>query len=242
MGLHPADPTTDDPSGGDDGTATGRGRRPTATEPGKSLTPRPGGVRADERRADEERTLEGAEAEAAVADAARRTTSRQALGRHPGFEEVSPEVGQLDEAAFDDALEADPDEALALLADLTGATDHHLRDLARRLAGRVVVDVVRTGAPRGVASAGSATHPPTGRPASSTSTAGLEALATARAHGVAPALDELHAREWSRPDLALCLLVDRSGSMGGGPAGHRRGGGRRLPVAGAARHQRGGLR
>ena len=51
----------------------------------------------------------------------------------------------LDEAAFDDALADDPDETLALLADLTGATDEGLRMLARRLAGRVVVDLARTG-------------------------------------------------------------------------------------------------
>jgi Mg-chelatase subunit ChlD len=44
---------------------------------------------------------------------------------------------------------------------------------------------------------------------------GLEAIASARARGEAPALDELMSREWSKPELALCLVVDRSGSMGG---------------------------
>jgi Mg-chelatase subunit ChlD len=44
---------------------------------------------------------------------------------------------------------------------------------------------------------------------------GLEAIASARARGDAPALDELMSREWSKPELALCLVVDRSGSMGG---------------------------
>jgi len=172
-------------------------------------------VRADEHRADEERTAEGAEAEAAVAEAGRRTTSRQALARHAGFEEVSPEVGVLDEAAFDDLLTTDPDAALSLLADLTGATDQVLRELARRLAGRVVVDVVRTGAPRrrGI---GRLRHVPADRSHGELDLdRGVEALAVARAHGTAPDLGELHAREWSRPDLALCLLVDRSGSMGG---------------------------
>jgi Mg-chelatase subunit ChlD len=128
---------------------------------------------------------------------------------------VSPEVGVLDEAAFDDALEADPDEALALLADLTGATDQHLRELARRLAGRVVVDVVRTGSPRrrGI---GRMRHAPADRSSGELDLdRGLETVAAARAQGVAPALGDLHSREWSRPDLALCLLVDRSGSMGG---------------------------
>jgi Mg-chelatase subunit ChlD len=128
---------------------------------------------------------------------------------------VSPEVGRLDEAAFDEELRQDPDEALSLLADLTGATDERLRALARRLAGRVVVDVVRTGPPRrrGI---GRLRHVPADRGQGELDLdRGLDALATARAHGVAPALDELRAREWSRPDLALCLLVDRSGSMGG---------------------------
>ena len=42
----------------------------------------------------------------------------------------------LDADAFDDALAADPDDALALLAEMAGATDESLRAAARRLAGR----------------------------------------------------------------------------------------------------------
>lgn len=120
----------------------------------------------------------------------------------------------LDEEAFDDLLAADPDEALTLLADLVGATDERLRELARTLAGRVVVDLVRTGPPRrrGI-----------GRLAIRRADSGgdldlehsLDAVAAARARGDAPSLDELRAREWTRPDLALCVLVDRSGSMTG---------------------------
>ena len=66
---------------------------------------------------------EGAAADAAVAERRRRTTSRRELARNPRFEQVSPEVGELDEAAVDDGLVDDPDETLALLADLAGATD-----------------------------------------------------------------------------------------------------------------------
>ena len=150
-----------------------------------------------------------------MAEAARRTTSRRSLDRHPGFEQISPTVGELDEDAFDEALQEDPDAALALLAELTGATDVRLRELARRLAGRVVVDVVRRG-PARRAGIGRLRHVPADRSTGELDLdRSLEGLAVARAHGVAPALEELHSREWSRPDLALCLLLDRSGSMGG---------------------------
>ncbi|HMU79938.1 MAG TPA: hypothetical protein PKC57_06740, partial [Microthrixaceae bacterium] len=45
-------------------------------------------------------------------------------------------------------MQDDADDALALLAELTGATDERLRDLARRLAGRVMVDLGRIGPER----------------------------------------------------------------------------------------------
>ena len=74
------------------------------------------------------------------------------LPRNPRFEQVSPEVGELDEAAVDEAMRDDPDETLALLADLIGATDPKLRELARRLAGDLFLDVSRRGPvrPRGI--------------------------------------------------------------------------------------------
>ena len=146
-----------------------------------------------------------------MADAARRTTSRHSLTRQPGFDEVSPEVGELDEVAFDELMREDPDAALALLASLSGATDEKLRNLA----GRVVVDVVRSGAPRrrGI---GRLRHQRADRSDGELDLdRGVETLAIARAHGEAPSLEELHAREWSKPALALCLLIDRSGSMNG---------------------------
>lgn len=124
-------------------------------------------------------------------------------------------MGRLDEAAFDDLLRDDPDAALALLASLTGATDERLRDAARELAGRVVVDVVRSGAPRrrGI---GRLRHQRADRSDGELDLdRGLDAVAVARAHGESPSLEDLHAREWSKPTLALCLLVDRSGSMTG---------------------------
>jgi hypothetical protein len=85
-----------------------------------------------------------------VAKAGRRTTSRRELAGHQRFEQVSPEVGVLDEEALADGLRDDPDATLALLADLAGATDRELRELARRLAARLFLDL----APRGPAARG----------------------------------------------------------------------------------------
>ena len=78
----------------------------------------------------------------------RASTSRRDLERSPHFDDVSPEVGVLDEDAFDSALAEDADGALTLLAALTGATDEKLREAARRLAARVVLDVTRAGPAR----------------------------------------------------------------------------------------------
>ncbi len=121
----------------------------------------------------------------------------------------------LDEAGFEKALEEDADGALALLADLTGATDVRLRELARRLAGRLVLDLTRTSKrpARGVG------RIRTVRAEQSLGDldidASLEALTEARAGRRAPDVEDLRVRDWTRPDTALCLLVDRSGSMGG---------------------------
>jgi hypothetical protein len=73
---------------------------------------------------------EGDDADAEVAQNQKRTTSRRDLSRNPRFEQVSPEVGELDEDAVDESMRDDPDETLALMADLVGATDQKLRDLA----------------------------------------------------------------------------------------------------------------
>jgi Mg-chelatase subunit ChlD len=156
---------------------------------------------------------EGAAADAAIAQSARRTVSRRELSRHERFEEISPEVGQLDEAALSDALADDPDEALGLLADLTGATDERLRALARRVAARLVVDLARTGPARrrGVGKVRSLPYRPDGGDIDLD--ASLEALL---GPGAVDA-EQLRVRSWVKPGTALCLLVDRSGSMGGQP-------------------------
>jgi len=137
------------------------------------------------------------------------------LNRHPGFAEVSPEVGELDEDAFDRALSEDADEALTLLTDLTGATDEHLRAQARRLAARVLLEVGRTGPARRGGSHRRTTGPADRTEGDLDIDASLEPLLLARAAGRPPALDELRVSTWSRPDTALCFLIDRSGSMSG---------------------------
>ena len=149
-----------------------------------------------------------------MAEAGRQSTSRRQLEQHESFQEISPEVGVLDEEAFSDALRDDPDDALTMLAELTGATDERLRELARAMAGRVVVDVVRTGAPRRTG-IGRLHHRRADRGGELDIDRSLETIAAARARNDAPSLEDLTARDWAKPDLALCLLIDRSGSMGG---------------------------
>lgn len=158
---------------------------------------------------------EGDEAREAVADAGRRTTSRRELERRADFEQVSPEVGVLDEEAFAEAMEDDPDEALALLADMAGATDARLRALARRLAGRVMVDVARVGARRRRGIGRLRTVAMSRAEGDLDLDTSMEAIAESRAAGTALDPDRAHVTAWQRPSTAVCLLVDRSGSMAG---------------------------
>jgi len=143
-----------------------------------------------------------------------RTTPRSELARNAHFEQVSPEVGVLDEDAFDQALATDADAALALLANLATATDEKLRAAARRLAARIVLDLARRGTPvgRGI---GRLRAVPAERGGDLDVDASLDAVLAGRAQRRAPEVAELVARDWARPELALCLVVDRSGSMGG---------------------------
>lgn len=140
--------------------------------------------------------------------------SRRDLARHASFGIVSPQLGVLDEAALEQQLAEDADEALALLADLTGATDERLRELARRLAGRVAVRL-GLGGPvreRGTARLRRVRLAPGGE---LDVEASLDALVGAAATGHPAAVEDLRAVVWGRPSAALCLVVDRSGSVGG---------------------------
>lgn len=146
----------------------------------------------------------------------RRTLSRHNLERLDGFAQLSPEVGALDEEAFEALMAEDPDAALALLAGAAQATDPLLRELARRLASRVMVDVARQGRSRsgGIGTMRTAPYQPDAGDLDLD--ASVEALAQHRA-GAGLDVDRLRVRHWSRPTTALCLLIDHSGSMSGRP-------------------------
>jgi len=111
----------------------------------------------------------------------------------------------------------DPDGMLGLLADLTGATDQRLRELARRLAARLFLDLARRGPStrRGIGRIEEQPYRPDGGDLDID--ASFEALAESSASGAALDVERLRIRSWSTPATALCLVVDRSGSMGGKP-------------------------
>lgn len=143
--------------------------------------------------------------------------SRRELARTEGFDDLSPEVGELDEAAVRDALADDADTTLTLLAEMTGATDARLRALAKRLAARLFLDLARRERPdgRGIGRIVSAPYRPDGGDIDVDRS--LDELVSASAERRAVVPDDLVISSWARPSTALCLLVDRSGSMHGRP-------------------------
>ena len=157
---------------------------------------------------------EGDEARRMLDEQRRRTTARRDLSRAEGFAEVSPEVGQLDQAALDDLLADDADAALSLLAQLTGAADPELRRLARELAGRVMIRLARTGRAdaRGI---GKIVRAPFAEGRDLDVDASLDELAVASGLRRSAVVADLHATDWARPQTALSLVIDRSGSMSG---------------------------
>ena len=103
-----------------------------------------------------------------------------------------------------------------MLADLTAATDPALRELARKLAGRILIELAQSGKPRprGIGKMSLRKYQPDAGDIDID--ASLDALNELRATGVVDA-DELRVRGWLRPGTAISLVVDRSGSMGGKP-------------------------
>ena len=94
------------------------------------------------------------------------------------------------------------------------ATDERLRALARRLAARILLDRARAAGPprRGTRRLRTVRADRGGELDLDRS---LDGIAGARAARRPPSLDELLARDWGRPELAVCLAVDASGSMTG---------------------------
>jgi MoxR-like ATPase len=143
-------------------------------------------------------------------DQSGRTHGRAELAsRHEAFAKVSPKAGELDEDAFAAAMAADPDAAAALLADLARATDRDLRAAARRLAGRVFIQLGRTGPSK---SRGTRRLGP-GR--TGEGDLDLERTLDHWSGRWPPTSEELVTRSWTAHRKAVCLLVDCSGSMSG---------------------------
>lgn len=142
---------------------------------------------------------------------------RRALASNDGFSELSPDVGQLDEAAVSEALADDADELLALMAEMTSATDVELRAQARRIAARLFLDLVRDQRPDR-AGIGRIVSSRFRDDAGDIDVDGsLDELVMAAGSGRAVDVEELRIRSWAKPSTAWCLLVDRSGSMEGRP-------------------------
>lgn len=121
----------------------------------------------------------------------------------------------MDPAAAAALTRADPDRALSLLADMAAATDPRMAALAARLAGRLVLDLARSGRREG-RGPGRLTLDRADRADGDIDLeASLDPLAEARAQGRPPELSDLRVSRWSRPASALAVVVDRSGSMGG---------------------------
>lgn len=152
-----------------------------------------------------------------IDDARRATTSRRELARSPAFEEISPDVGELDEAALNELLADDPDQTMSLLADLTRATDSRLRDAAKELASRLFLGVARTQRVDGRGIGRVVSRPWRDDGGDVDVDSSLDELVGAGAERRAVERDRLRALTWRHPSTAWCLVVDRSGSMQGEP-------------------------
>ncbi|WP_369139126.1 vWA domain-containing protein [Modestobacter versicolor] len=140
-----------------------------------------------------------------------RRTGRDELDRaHPEFQQVSPQLGELDEEALADLAGRDPDQAARLLTALGRAFDPGLRRAARALAARLPVTAPRTGVPDRSGSRRVVTRrDPTG--------SDVDLDATLAARGAEPhwRAEHLHTRGWRATGRACVLVVDASGSVAG---------------------------
>lgn len=156
------------------------------------------------------RILTGEEAKQAVTEAARRTSGRSELTRSSDVNRISPDVGQLDHQATQDLFEEDADRALDALVTAANATDRTLRADARRLAAQLVIRLARDTRLPAVG-----IHRVRSVPARVGGDLDLDGTLT-RTDGLLPtAAHDVVTRHWVAGRRAVCLLVDRSGSMSG---------------------------
>lgn len=141
--------------------------------------------------------------------------SRNQLSRDDMFAEMSPEVGELDSDAVAALMEDDADHALGLLAEMAGATDRKLAALAAQIAGRLVLEVSRSGRASGRGIGRISRGPAARFDGDLDLDASMDQLVDGRAAGRRPSLDDLTVKHWRRPDTAICVVLDRSGSMEG---------------------------
>jgi magnesium chelatase subunit D len=155
--------------------------------------------------------LSAPEARSEIDDAARQTLSRERLAdEHESFVTVSPQVGRIDPDALAGVMSRDPDAAVALLADMAVATDPELRADARRLARRLLPPLGRVGTPRR-----RGTKRMVSRAGSAEGDVDVERTLE-KSNGMRPRYaSQLVSRQFAAAPRAVCLLVDRSGSMSG---------------------------
>lgn len=148
-----------------------------------------------------------------------RQVGRSELSSMPGFEEISPEVGQIDEDALREAMSEDVAGTVRMLARMRRATDPVLRSAAELLSARMLFDRMARSAQdhRGV----HRRQTSTGRLDGDLDVDGsVEAIVAARAEGRVVGADELRVSHWARGTLGLVLLIDQSGSMTGDRLAH----------------------
>lgn len=139
-----------------------------------------------------------------------RTLGRHELSqRHAAFDDVSPGVGQLDAAALEELLATDDDAAYELLGDLVRATDPALRALARAVAVRITLRLVRAGPPTRAAVQRLRT-----RAGAEIGDLDIE-RSLDRAGGHPRRREDLVLQTWRGSPRRLALVIDHSGSMRG---------------------------
>jgi Mg-chelatase subunit ChlD len=128
---------------------------------------------------------------------------------------MSPEVGELSIESTEHMLTTDTDIALSTLAAMASATDVRLRELAQQLAARVIIDLAASTSSqaRGVGKMRSLPMRDSGGDLDIDGS--TDALLLSRAAGHPPNVEDLRMHAWTRPDAALAVLIDRSGSMTG---------------------------